>query len=127
MIDYGIYCEKVKAPVIGVYDVKDLKESAKYGVVEINSEGDLITFEEKPTKPKSTLIGIALYHYPRKVLPLIEQYIKEGNNPDQPGRLIQWLYPQMTVSTWSVPGKWYDIGSKETLEKADFIFSKKNN
>ena len=127
LIDYGMYCEKVKAPVIGVYDVKDLKESAKYGVVEINSEGDLITFEEKPAKPKSTLIGIALYHYPRKVLPLIEQYIKEGNNPDQPGRLIQWLYPQMTVSTWSVPGKWYDIGSKETLEEADFIFSKKNN
>ena len=45
------------------------------------------------------------------------------NNPDQPGRLIQWLYPRMPVYTWSVPGTWYDIGSKETLEEADGIFS----
>ena len=55
---------------------------------------------------------------------MIDQYIADGNNPDQPGRLIQWLYPQMPVYTWSVPGTLYDIGSKETLEEADQIFSK---
>ena len=64
-----------------------------------------------------------MYHYPKAVLPLIDQYLADGNNPDQPGRLIQWLYPQMPVHTWSVPGTWYDIGSKETLEEADRIFS----
>ncbi|MDP6892260.1 MAG: nucleotidyltransferase family protein [Verrucomicrobiota bacterium] len=123
--DYGRVCEESKAPVLGVYDVESLKESAKYGVVEVSPEGNILTFEEKPDEPKSTLIGIALYHYPRNVLPLIEQYIADGNNPDQPGRLIQWLYPQMPVQTWSVPGTWYDIGSKETLEEADCIFTEK--
>ena len=123
--DYGRVCEEAKAPVLGVYDVESLKESAKYGVVEVSPEGNIMTFEEKPDEPKSTLIGIALYHYPRNVLRLIEQYIADGNNPDQPGRLIQWLYPQMPVHTWSVPGTWYDIGSKETLEEADCIFTEK--
>ena len=125
LADYGRVCEEVNTPVLGVYDVESLKESAKYGVVEISPEGNIVTFEEKPAEPKSTLIGIALYHYPRNVLPLIEQYIADGNNPDQPGRLIQWLYPQMPVHTWSVPGAWYDIGSKETLEEADRIFTEK--
>ena len=57
-------------------------------------------------------------------IPLIKQYIAEGNNPDQPGRLIQWLYPRTPVYTWRVPGLWYDIGSKETLEEANKIFAK---
>ena len=52
----------------------------------------------------------------------IRRYIAEGNNPDQPGRLIQWLYPQQPVHTWKVPGNWLDIGSKETLEAADALF-----
>tara|TARA_Y100000994_G_scaffold213570_1_gene188942 strand:+ start:145 stop:897 length:753 start_codon:yes stop_codon:yes gene_type:complete len=121
--DYGRVCEESKTPVLGVYDVENINESAKYGVVEISSKGNIITFEEKPAEPKSTLIGIALYYYPKNVLSLIEQYISDGNNPDQPGRLIQWLYPQMPVLTWRVPGAWYDIGSNETLEEADCIFT----
>ena len=122
--DYGRMCAETNAPVLGVYDVGSLEEATKYGVVEPNDDGHIVSFEEKPDEPKSTLIGIALYHYPKAVLPLIDQYIADGNNPDQPGRLIQWLYPQMPVYTWSVPGTWYDIGSKETLEEADQIFSK---
>ena len=122
--DYGRMCAETNAPVLGVYDVGSLEEATKYGVVEPNDDGHIVSFEEKPAEPKSTLIGIALYYYPKAVLPLIDQYIADGNNPDQPGRLIQWLYPQMPVYTWSVPGTWYDIGSKENLEEADQIFSK---
>jgi len=71
----------------------------------------------------STLTGIALYYYPRSVLPLIKQYVAEGNNPDQPGRLVQWLYTRVPVHTWRVPGLWFDIGSKESLEEANGIFA----
>ena len=81
-------------------------------------------FVEKPAEPPSSLIGIALYFYPRTTMPLIRQYISEGNNPDQPGRLVQWLYPRLPVRTWRVPGLWFDIGSKETLDEADRVFSK---
>ena len=68
-------------------------------------------------------MGIALYYYPRNILPAIQRYIAEGNNRDQPGRLVQWLYPRTSVYTWTVPGIWYDIGSKETLEQANRIFA----
>jgi glucose-1-phosphate thymidylyltransferase len=30
----------------------------------------------------------------------------------------------MGVFTWRVPGTWFDIGSKETLEEANRIFAK---
>jgi glucose-1-phosphate thymidylyltransferase len=79
--------------------------------------------EEKPENARTTLAGIALYYYPRRALPLIRQYLADGQNPDQPGRLPEWLYPRTSVYTWQLPGEWYDIGSAETLQEADAIFS----
>ena len=122
---FGEYCRKKNAPVLGIYDVGSLDQAKKYGVVDLDGEGRIVRFEEKPKQPASTLIGIALYFYPRNVAPLIGQYLAEGNNPDQPGRLVQWLYPRLPVYTWTVPGLWYDIGSKETLEEADRIFARR--
>jgi glucose-1-phosphate thymidylyltransferase len=121
--EFGRFCREKNAPVLAVYDVGDLKQIKKYNAITLDESGRISFFEEKPKNPTSTLTGIALYYYPESTLPLIRQYIAEGNNPDQPGRLIQWLYPRVPVYTWRVPGLWYDIGSKETLEEANRIFA----
>jgi len=120
---FGDFCRERQAPVTGVYDVGDLNEIKKYNAIEIDDQDRITYFEEKPAHPKSTLTGIALYYYPQSVLPLIKQYIAEGNNPDQPGRLVQWLYPRAPFYVWRVPGIWFDVGSKETLAEANRIFS----
>ena len=122
---FGQFCREKNAPVLALYDVGNLEEIKKYNSVTMDSAGKITFFEEKPKNPTSTLTGIALYYYPKSTIPLIRQYIDEGNNPDQPGRLVQWLYPRTPVYTWKVPGIWYDIGSKETLEEANKIFAKK--
>lgn len=120
--DFGRLCREKQAPVLAVYDVADLELVKKYNSITVEADGRITFFEEKPRNPTSTLSGIALYYYPRSVLSLIRQYVAEGNNPDQPGRLIQWLYPRLPVYTWRVPGLWYDIGSREQLEEANRIF-----
>ncbi len=123
--EFGKFCRKKNAPVTGVYDVGSLEEIKKYNSISMDAEGKITFFEEKPKQPTSTLTGIALYYYPKSTLPLIKQYIAEGNNPDQPGRLVQWLYKKVPVYTWVIPGLWFDIGSKESLEEANRIFAKK--
>ncbi len=120
---FGEFCRRRESPVLGVYDVGDLEQIKKFNAIEIDAEGRIVFFEEKPENPKSTLTGIALYYYPESALPLIQQYVAEGNNPDQPGRLIQWMYKKLPIYVWKVPGIWYDIGSKETLEEANRIFA----
>ena len=120
---FGGYCAQRQAPVTGVYDVGDLNEIKKYNSIEIDENDRITYFEEKPAQPKSTLTGIALYYYPESVLALIKQYIAEGNNPDQPGRLVQWLYTRTPFYVWRIPGVWFDVGSKETLEEANRMFS----
>ncbi len=119
---FAEFCCSQDAPVLGVYDVGDLEEIKKFNAIEIDDAGQITFFEEKPAQPKSTLTGIALYYYPKSAVPLIRQYLAEGNNPDQPGRLVQWLYRRTAFCVWHVPGAWYDVGSKETLEEANRIF-----
>jgi glucose-1-phosphate thymidylyltransferase len=111
------------APALGVYDVGDLEAIRRYNAIELDADSRLTYFEEKPAQPRSTLTGIALYYYPRQSLGLVAEYLEAGNNPDQPGRLVQWLYPRLPVYAWLVPGRWYDIGSPETLAEADRAFS----
>jgi glucose-1-phosphate thymidylyltransferase len=122
LLEFGDYCLQKNAPVTGVYDVGNLEAIKKYNAIDVDEDGRILFFEEKPAKPKSTLTGIALYYYPRQSLSLIDQYIAEGNNPDQPGRLVQWMYPRTPFYTWRVPGLWFDVGSIETLEEANRVF-----
>lgn len=121
--DFGDFCQEKQAPVLAVYDVGNLDEVTKYNAIDVDADGRILFFEEKPASPKSTLIGIALYYYPGSALALIRQYTEEGNNPDQPGRLVEWMYQRTPFYTWQVPGIWYDVGSKETLEEANRVFS----
>jgi len=120
---FARYGREVDAPVLAVHDIGDLERMHEYNQIEVDGDGRILFFEEKPAKARTTLAGVALYYYPRKALPLVRQYLAEGNNPDQPGRLVQWLYPRTAVYTWRLPGEWYDIGSAETLQEADRIFS----
>lgn len=114
--------------LIGVYDVGNLELIKQYNNIALapdESQGppaERITFfEEKPAQPVSTLTAIALYHYPRQSLKLIRQYIAEGNNPDQPGRLVQWLVPRTACYAYRISGLWLDIGSKESYEAAQHL------
>ncbi len=107
---------------LATYDVGDLEAIKKYSAITLDDAGVITSFEEKPAQPKSTLTGIALYYFSRETVPLFKTYIGEGNNPDQPGRFIQWLYPRKRVKTYQIKGTWFDIGSKETLEEANELF-----
>lgn len=123
LVGFGERCRAHDAPVLGIYDVGNLELAKKYSNIVLDDDGKILSFVEKPPQPASTLAGIALYYYPRSSLPLIHRYMAEGNNPDQPGRLVQWMSQLTPFYTWQVPGLWYDIGSKETLEEANRIFS----
>ncbi|HEY2681237.1 MAG TPA: nucleotidyltransferase family protein [Candidatus Udaeobacter sp.] len=108
---------------VAVYDVGDSEAIKKYGNVTVDAQGIMTRFEEKPKKPQGTLAAIALYYYSPAVLSLLKTYLAGGNNADQPGRFVQWLYTRKPVKTFQLKGQWLDIGSKETLENADRILA----
>lgn len=111
-----------KGTSIGIYDVGDISLTPLYAEVRLDEDSRLIHFLEKPEEPSTTLIAICLYLFAREDLPLFKTYIEEGNNPDQPGRFIQWLYKRKPVYGHVISGKWYDIGNLEQYEKANVEF-----
>jgi len=120
--DFARFGRERDAAAIAVYDVGDLEAMKQLSSIGVDADSRLVTFEEKPEKAESTLAGIALYFYPRAILPLVGRYLAEGNNPDQPGRLVGWLYRRTPVYAWRVPGRWFDIGTPETLAEAQRLF-----
>jgi glucose-1-phosphate thymidylyltransferase len=104
---------------IGVHDVGDLGLARQYGVVELDDADRVVSLVEKPERPASTLASIAAYLFSAEHVALVQQYLAEGNAPDQPGRFIVWLYPRVPVHGYRFEGDWLDIGDRSQLLEAD--------
>jgi glucose-1-phosphate thymidylyltransferase len=107
------------ASAVALYEHPDLELVKQYGVVAIDSDERVVSFVEKPLDPASNLAATACYLYHREHLPLIATYLAEGNSPDQPGRLVEWLYKRAPVYGYRFSGDWLDIGDKYQLLEAD--------
>ncbi|PYJ30614.1 MAG: nucleoside-diphosphate-sugar pyrophosphorylase [Verrucomicrobia bacterium] len=119
-----VACARRSDATVAVYDVGDAEAIKKYGNISVDADGIITRFEEKPENPQGTLAAVAVYYYSPAVLSLLTTYLAAGNNPDQPGRFVQWLYTRKPVKTFQIKGKWLDIGSKQALENADQILGK---
>jgi glucose-1-phosphate thymidylyltransferase len=110
---------KGEASAVTLYDVGDLELMKKYSSVELGDGDRIVAFTEKPENPESTLAATAAYIYHRSHVPLVGRYLEEGNSPDQPGRFVAWLVPQVPVYGYRFEGEWRDIGDAEQLLEAD--------
>ncbi|MBI3314373.1 MAG: nucleotidyltransferase family protein [Candidatus Omnitrophica bacterium] len=115
---------RAKAPAIsvGLYDIGDIRAASKFGVCSLDAQGRVTLFQEKPEKPLSTLIATCVYYFPRPTLTLIEEYRVQSNALDAAGSYIQWLAEKKNVYGFQFSGKWYDIGSVESLNDAQQHF-----
>jgi glucose-1-phosphate thymidylyltransferase len=91
----------------------------KYSSVERDADDRLTGFVEKPEHPESSLVATATYLFHRAHVPLVRQYLADGESPDQPGRFVSWLVPRAPVYGYRFDGEWRDIGDAEQLLEAD--------
>lgn len=95
--------------------VGNTEDCTRFAIAEVDAEGRVVDLEEKPRNPKSDLAVFALYVYRRDTLPMIKQYLDEGNNPDSPGHFPEWLYRRREVRAHVFEGECVDIGTHEAL------------
>ena len=115
----AFWVSKGDGSAICVHDVGDPELLRQYSMVELDEEGRITFFVEKPVEPTSSLAAIAVYLYRAEHAALLDDYLAEGNSPDQPGRLVVWLYPRVPVYGYSFAGEWMDIGGPDQLLDAD--------
>mgnify|MGYP001582310697 CR=1 FL=1 len=114
------------SPVIGAYNIKDIRQAKKYGVIKLGAKFKLIDFKEKPENPKSTLIAMCLYYFPKEKLRLIKEYLNSKTDKyDATGFYIDWLRKKVPVYGFAFDGFWYDIGDHKFYREAKQRFLKK--
>jgi glucose-1-phosphate thymidylyltransferase len=107
------FFESRGTPCLAAYDVGSKDRASSYGLVQLDDDR-VIDFQEKPDNPQSTLVSIACYAFPADTLPDFETYLADGNNPDEPGWLMQWLQDRGSVHAFTFDGAWFDIGTPES-------------
>ncbi|KAB1194701.1 NTP transferase domain-containing protein [Haloferax sp. MBLA0076] len=111
--DFVDFFYEKEAPTLAAYDVKDLERAKSYGLVELDGDR-VVSFQEKPENPKSTLVSIACYAIPAGDLPKFDEYLSGDNNPDEPGWFMQWLQQNGDVFAYTFDGAWFDIGTPQS-------------
>jgi glucose-1-phosphate thymidylyltransferase len=115
---------KSPAMSIGVYDIKETQAATKFGVVAVDANQKIISFQEKPKNPATSLIAMCLYYFPKQTLDYLKEYLSESKAVDAAGSYIQWLSEKKNVYGFQFSEKWYDIGSVESLNDARNHFNK---
>ncbi len=112
--------EQKKATVFG-YHVKDPDQ---YGVAEFDSQGNVLSIEEKPVKPKSNYAVVGLYFYPNNVINIAKS-IKPSHRGELEITTVNQTYLEQGDLKVELMGRgyaWLDTGTHESLlEASNFI------
>ncbi len=108
--------EEQKATVFGYW----VNDPERYGVAEFDREGNCLSIEEKPQKPKSNYAVVGLYFYPNKVVD-IAQTIKPSARGELEITTVNQRFledGELKVQTLGRGFAWLDTGTHDSLSEA---------
>lgn len=105
-----------KATVFGYW----VNDPERYGVAEFDKDGNCLSIEEKPTKPKSNFAVVGLYFYPNKVID-VAKHIKPSARGELEITTVNQEFLQkrnLKVQQLGRGFAWLDTGTHDSLSEA---------
>lgn len=108
--------EEKKATVFGYW----VSDPERYGVAEFDKDGNCLSIEEKPAKPKSNYVVVGLYFYPNKVVDVAAN-IKPSARGEYEITTVNQKFlgdGELKVQTLGRGFAWLDTGTHDSLSEA---------
>ena len=108
--------EEKKATVFGYW----VSDPERYGVAEFDKEGNCLSIEEKPAKPKSNYAVVGLYFYPNKVVDVAANIQPSARGEYEITTVNQKFLEdgELKVQTLGRGFAWLDTGTHDSLSEA---------
>lgn len=105
-----------KATVFGYW----VNDPERYGVAEFDREGNCLSIEEKPAKPRSNYAVVGLYFYPNKVVSVARQIKPSARGEYEITTVNQRFLEdgELKVQTLGRGFAWLDTGTHDSLSEA---------
>lgn len=108
--------EEQKATVFGYY----VNDPERYGVAEFDSEGNVLSIEEKPLNPKSNYAVVGLYFYPNSVVNVAKEIKPSARGELEITSVNQHFLERgnLRVDLLGRGFAWLDTGTHDSLSEA---------
>ena len=121
--DIEKFSQKAKGAV--VYGVKADTKSGQYGVIEADSEGNVLSIEEKPENPKSDIAQTGIYMYDDRVFSFIKKLKPSARGELEVSSLNNYYVEEKSL-TCNMLDWWVDAGTSfDELLRANNLVAEK--